>query len=154
MSSRRKVPKDRQQWLIVDGHSMIFALPDLKAFHRKSNSAARIELEKRLVRYQDITEVSVVIVFDGAGERTRSERKKAGVQVIYSDQGCTADDVIERLAAKYAKNYELTVATDDYAERETVRSYGAFAIGSEMFLDQLEASKRGFEERLRKHRKG
>ncbi len=154
MSSRRNEATQRQRCLIVDGHSMIFALPDLRNLQGKSHLASRIELEKRLVRYQDISGVSVVLVFDGAGGRVQSDREGAGVQVIYSDQGRTADDVIERLSAKYAQKYDLTVATDDYAEQETVRAHGAHAIGSEMFRDQLDASDRSFDERLRKYRKG
>ncbi len=153
MNSRRKEGKDRQLCLIVDGHSMVFALADLRGFQGRSPLAARAELEKRLTRYQDVTGVSVVLVFDGAGDRVRSGRESAGIQVIYSDKGHTADDLIERLAAKYAQTYELTVATDDYAEQETVRAHGAHAIGSEIFRDYLEASERSFEERLRKHRK-
>ena len=153
MSSRRKEAKERQRCLIVDGHSMIFAFPDLRELQGRSHLGARIELEKRLVHYQDVSGVSVVLVFDGAGGRIQSDREGAGVQVIYSDQGRTADDVIERLVAKYAQTYELTVATDDYAEQDTVRGCGAYAIGSEMLKDQLESAGRNFEERLRKHRK-
>ncbi len=143
----------RQCCLIVDGHSTVFSLPDLRRIHGSSPARARQELEKRLLHYQDNSGVSVILVFDGAGERVSSEREGGGVQVIYSDRGRTADDVVERLVAKYAGKYELTVVTDHYAEQETVRALDAFAIGVEGLVDLLSSAEREFQERLRKHRK-
>ncbi len=42
------------------------------------------------------------------------------MQVFYSRSGQSADAIIERLASKYAKRFELMVATSDSMEAETV----------------------------------
>ena len=52
----------------------------------------------------------------------------ADVQVFYSRSGQSADVIIERLASKYAKRFELTVATSDSMEAETVQACGAESI--------------------------
>ena len=55
---------------------------------------------------QDMTGQRVVVVFDGTGRRLTEEREDGGIQVFYADAGQTADSVIERLAAKYAKQFD------------------------------------------------
>jgi predicted RNA-binding protein with PIN domain len=142
--------EERRQVLIVDGHSIVFSWADLRKIHRENPRRAMIELENRLVQHQDASGVSVVLVFDGKGSRLQSEREGLRIQVMYSDRGRTADDVVERLVAKYATRHEITVATDDYAEQETVRAFGAFAIDGAGLADLLKASDRKFRERLRR----
>jgi len=54
-----------QQFLIVDGHSVIFAWPELRALHKRRTASAREQLTKILTEYQDFTGIQVVLVFDG-----------------------------------------------------------------------------------------
>src|ERR1700751_5228422 len=103
----------RQRYLIVDGHSIIFAWPELSKLHKRRSSLAREALIKRLRDYQDWTGVRVVVVFDGKGKRIEATSDPADVQVFYSRAGQTADAIVERLASKYAKRFELMVATSD-----------------------------------------
>ncbi len=57
------------QYLIVDGHSVIFAWPELRAMHERRTSLARDTLVRQLRDYQDWSGVRVVVVFDGTGRR-------------------------------------------------------------------------------------
>jgi uncharacterized protein len=41
------------RYLIVDGHSVIFAWPDLRALHARRTGAARDELVRQLTAYPD-----------------------------------------------------------------------------------------------------
>ena len=115
----------RVRYLIVDGHSVIFAWPELRKLHARRSSLARETLVKRLRDYQDWTGVRVVVVFDGIGRKIETTSGPADVQVFYSRTGQTADAIIERLASKYAKRFELMVATSDSMEAETVAACGA-----------------------------
>jgi predicted RNA-binding protein with PIN domain len=115
----------RARYLIVDGHSVIFALPELRKLHARRSALARETLIKQLRDYQDWTGVRVVIVFDGKGRKIEATSDPADVQVFYSRTGQTADAIIERLASKYAKRFELMVATSDSMEGETVQACGA-----------------------------
>ena len=123
--------QSRARYLIVDGHSVIFAWPELRRLHARRSSLAREALLKQLRDYQDWTGVRVVAVFDGKGTKVEAISEPAEVQVFYSQSGQSADAIIERLASKYAKHYELMVATSDSLEAETVRACGADAISAE-----------------------
>jgi predicted RNA-binding protein with PIN domain len=118
----------RALYLIVDGHSVIFAWPELRKLHARRSSLAREALMKQLRDYQDWTGVRVVVVFDGKGNKVSAISDPAEVQVFYSRSGQSADTIIERLANKYAKRYELLVATSDSMEAETVHACGAESI--------------------------
>jgi len=122
---------DRARYLIVDGHSVIFAWPELRRLHARRSSLAREALIKRLRDYQDWTGVRVVVVFDGKGRKIEAISDPAEVQVFYSRTGQTADAIIERLASKYAKRFELMVATSDSMDGETVEACGAEWISPE-----------------------
>ena len=120
--------RSRVRYLIVDGHSIIFAWPELRKIHARRSSLAREALLKQLRDYQDWTGVRVVAVFDGKGKKVEATSDPAEVQVFYSRSGQSADAIIERLASKYAKQHDLMVATSDSMEAETVRACGAESI--------------------------
>jgi predicted RNA-binding protein with PIN domain len=115
----------RGSYLIVDGHSIIFGWPELRKLHARRSSLAREALLKQLRDYQDWTGVHVVVVFDGKGKNVEATSEPAEVQIFYSRTGQSADAIIERLASKYARKYELVVATSDSMVAETVNACGA-----------------------------
>jgi len=129
--AQKLVMPQRARYLIVDGHSVIFAWPELRRLHARRSSLAREALIKQLRHYQDWTGVRVVVVFDGKGRKIEATSGPADVQVFYSRTGQTADAIIERLASKYAKRFELFVATSDSMEGETVEACGAEWISPE-----------------------
>jgi hypothetical protein len=124
----------RKQILIVDGHSMIFAIPELRQLHEQNTASAR----------------EALLVYDGRGARSASEKDPGGVQVFYSDTNHTADDLVERLVAKYAEIYDITVATQDNLERQTVISLGAFCIGAEQLLDRMDSGRQNVQREIAK----
>jgi uncharacterized protein len=123
--------QSRARYLIVDGHSVIFAWPELRKLHARRSSLAREALVKQLRDYQDWTGVRVVVVFDGKGKKVEATSDPAEVQIFYSRSGQSADAIIERLASKYGKRHELVIATSDSMEAETVHACGAEAISPE-----------------------
>ncbi len=102
-----------QRFLIVDGHSVIFAWPELRTLHKRRTASAREQLTKILTKYQDFTGIQVVLVFDGKGATITQETQPGGIQVFYSNTGHTADDLIERLAAKYGNASALITSSGD-----------------------------------------
>lgn len=140
------------RFLIVDGHSMIFAWPDLRALHARRTATARDELVRRLTRYQDSSSVRVVVVFDGRGVKQNEATEPGGIQVFYSKAHQTADAIIERLCARYGKTHDLTVATDDHMEQTTALSFGAATVSSEMLLELIAEADSDLDRRLRRQR--
>ena len=132
----------RMHYLIVDGHSVIFAWPELRKIHERRSSLAREALTRQLRDYQDWTGVRVVVVFDGKGRKIEAISDPADVQVFYSRTGQTADAIVERLASKYAERFELMVATSDSMEGETVEACGAEWISPEALRGLLSSVRR------------
>lgn len=141
------------RFLIVDAHSAIFAWPELRALHRRRMILAREALVKILTEYQDTTGVRVVAVFDGQGGKVSETTEPGGIQVFYSGQGQTADSVIERLAARYGREHDLTVATSDLLEQDTASSFGAVCISVEILHGLIQEAHEGFQRDLKRHRR-
>jgi len=134
--------QERPRYLIVDGHSIIFAWLELRKLHARRSSLAREALVKQLRHYQDWTGVRVVVVFDGKGRKTSATYEPGDVQIFYSRTGQQADAIVERLASKYAKRFELIVATSDSMEAETVQACGAEWISPEGLRGLLSSARR------------
>jgi uncharacterized protein len=127
------------RYLIVDGHSIIFAWLELRKLHARRPSLAREALIKELRQYQDWTDVNVAVVFDGRGARVSEQSDPHDVQIFYARRGQSADAIIERLASKYASRFEITVATSDSLEMETVNASGAACVSPDGLRKLLEA---------------
>jgi predicted RNA-binding protein with PIN domain len=139
-------------YLIVDGHSVIFGWPDLRKLQAKRPAHARQALIKALTDYQDGSGVRVVVVFDGKGGKISDETEPGGIQVFYSPQRQTADQIIERLTAKYAATHDITVVTADRLEQQTVISFGGHAISPDELQLLLAQARADLARRLGKHR--
>ena len=87
----------RPRVLIVDGHSMIFQWPELRALHARNGATARDQLVRALTRHQDNAGIHVIAVFDGKGAKASQDEEQIGIQVFYSKSGQTADSIIERI---------------------------------------------------------
>ena len=128
------------EFLLVDGNNVIHAWPDLLKLHHQRGGLAHEELCRRLATLYDATGERVVVVFDGRGGKLQEDRETVGLQIIYTDGDRTADDVIERLATKYAATYSLTVATNDVPEQDLVVAVGGFAISVDSLRSRIETA--------------
>lgn len=139
------------RYLIVDGHSIIHAWKELRRLHTGGarRHLARGELLKRMRTLQDVTGQRVVVVFDGTGNQATEEREPGGLQVIYADAAHTADALIERLAARYARRHPMRVATADRMIWETVRAFGADWMSPDDLRFELERAEADLRDRLR-----
>jgi predicted RNA-binding protein with PIN domain len=130
-------------YLLVDGHSIIFAWPELRLLHTRRSALAREALIKKLRDYQDWSGTRVVVVFDGRGLSVSEESEPGEIQIFYSRTGQTADSIIERLTSKYAERFHLVVATGDYLEQETAGASGAGTVSPEGLRDLLAQARPG-----------
>ena len=138
------------RYLLVDGHSIIHAWEDLRKLHSRGASRylAREELRKRMRLLQDMTAQRVVLVFDGTGERLTEEREDDGIQVFYADAAQSADSVIERLAARYARQFQIRVCTADRMIWETVRAFEAHWISPDDLRFEFEKAEAEMRDRI------
>jgi predicted RNA-binding protein with PIN domain len=143
----------KQKILLVDGHSMIFAWEDLASLHGRNTAAAREELIRKLTGLQDNSDWTVAVVFDGTGMKASSDGTPHGIAVFYSKSAQTADSIIERLAAKYATDHEVTVATNDRMERTTAEAFGSMTISGIQLRAEIESAHNAVRDTIRRLRR-
>ena len=141
------------RYLIVDGHSVIFGWPGLRAKHQRNTAAAREELVRLLTAYQDAADVNVVVVFDGQGSKVTEQTEAGGIQIFYSRANQTADSIIERLVAKYGARYQMTIATSDRAIQQTAISFEGSFIDIEQLQGLLEDASKDLAKEIKRRNK-
>lgn len=116
------------EYLVVDGYNVMYAWSELDKIKESSMEHARDKLIDMLVNYAALSGEKVVIVFDAHRVKSRLERTEVlpGVQVIYTNEGETADSVIERLAGEYAARGIVYVVTSDWDEQRVTFGRGAY----------------------------
>jgi predicted RNA-binding protein with PIN domain len=144
------MPDISRSYLLVDGHNVMHAWPDLRPRlkSRQQRHLAQQELLQRLRHYQDMTGVQVVVVFDGSQSQQTEEREKQGLQIIYAKAETSADAIIERLAAKYARQHPMRVASADGLIRDAILACGAEWLSPEMLLMLCEEAEKDMRRRL------
>lgn len=128
--------------ILVDGYSLLHNWPELARGKPRHSAVAREELVQVLTQYQDATGTPITIFFDGGGApkgvpKNESER---GVEVLFSNAGQTADDMIERAAHRFQPYGEVLAVTDDHAERDTVIALGGLASSCLNFISMVESA--------------
>jgi len=139
--------------ILVDGYSLLHNWPELAPGRARHSAAARDALVQRLTLYQDAIRTPVSIFFDGSGSSgSKAETAApAGVEVLYSRRGQTADQMIERAAHRFGPYGEVLAVTDDHAERETVISLGGSAASCWNFIQDVENALAEIGEDLKHH---
>lgn len=143
------------RYLVVDGHSVIYSWPELRALHDRNRTAARKAIAEQLGRLHDTTPWRVTLVLDGKmGGPAQPETPRAeGMVVCYGTADQTADSIIERLVAASGVAEEILVITADEVEKRTVESLGATAVSPEWLRQEMERSEVTFSSELeRVHR--
>ena len=126
--------------ILVDGYSLLHSWPELARGWPRHSAFARDELIRRLTLYQDFTGTPVTVFFDGSGPGA-GPGPAAGsqeVEVLYSQAGQTADQLIERAAHRFTAYGEIMAVTNDNAERDTVISLGGLASSCWNFIQAVE----------------
>lgn len=125
--------------ILVDGYSLLHAWPELLPGSPPHSARSRDELVRRLTRYHDAVGTPVTIFFDGQGAPPGTPRPSSSrqVEVLYSQPGRTADDLIERTTFRLLPYGPVLVVTDDLAERDTVIGLGGLVSGCPVFIEQV-----------------
>ena len=129
---------------------MIFASPVLLDLHQRNTANARQTLVHMLTGLQDSSDWSVAVVFDGKGVKASSDGLPNGIPVFYSKTGQSADSLIERLAAKYASEHAVYVATNDNMERTTVEAFGCESMSADQLFSEIQQKSAALKDRIKK----
>ena len=139
--------------ILVDGYSLLHNWPELARGKPRHSAAAREELVHVLTRYQDAAGTPITIFFDGSGAPPNIPKDEGSshVEVLFSRDGKTADDLIERAAHRFQEYGEVLVVTDDYAERDTVVAMGASVASCDNFIAMVGSALEDFTADLKQY---
>ncbi|MFA5385794.1 MAG: NYN domain-containing protein [Eubacteriales bacterium] len=134
--------------LIVDGYNVIFAWPETSDELKKNGmESARYRLINILINHTALTGIETIVVFDAA--KTKDSQHEAenafGLKVIYTIEGETADNLIEKLSKKLAGTGTVYVATSDGLEQRIILGLGAFRLTPKELLTWVEREKKDSE---------
>lgn len=135
--------------LVVDGYNI---LGQWQRVQQKgwSFDEARDQLAHRLTEYAAFEGVEVVLVFDAvqSDRLTRSTQSNGALTVVFTRQGETADQYIERLVDQTPRQREVRVATSDAVEQTIILGRGATRIPARELLRDMAESQRNQRRRL------
>jgi len=132
-----------KEFLVIDGYNIIFAWPEFERFKNSGLEHARFKLVSKLANYSHLSGKKIYVVFDAHQVKNSFERIETidSVEVIYTQQGETADAYIENLVGKLLKEGIVYVATSDWAEQGIVFGRGAYRLTPEELLLEVKRSK-------------
>lgn len=138
--------------LLVDGYNVINASPQYRAMKESDLEAARVQLVEDVAGYAKLAGVQAVVVFDASRRSGASERTSSvlGVRVIFTREGRSADETIERMAHDARRGRRVFVATSDYAQQKTVFAEGVLRMSSGELLARIGEEKSEVKEHTRK----
>ena len=126
--------------ILVDGYSLLHAWRDLAPEAPRHSARAREALIRVLTQYADSVGTPVTLFFDGAGapKDVPKNISSDSLEVVFSRDSKTADDLIERTAYRLKPYGEALAVTNDFAERDTVMSMGGLAQSCEDFISDID----------------
>ena len=129
-----------KEYLVVDGYNIIFAWPEFDKMRKNNLDHARARLLDILVNYAALSGELVVVVFDAHLVRKSQEHSESAgknVEVIFTQEGETADSVIERLVRELSGKGRVFVSTSDWAEQSMIFGLGAYRLTPKELAERI-----------------
>ncbi len=101
---------------------------------------ARARLIEDVAGYARFSGTSATVVFDASKRKgaARGASEILGVTVVFTKEGETADEAIERLAHQWRDRRRVTVATSDYAQQQAVFAEGVLRMSARELIGRIE----------------
>lgn len=117
----------KEECLIIDGYNIIFSSDELKEDAKFNLENARTTLINILQNFAGFTEKKIILVFDGYKRpgNNQSNESYPWIDVVYTKEGQTADQFIEKYVSDNREKYRITVASSDGLEQSLIFGQGA-----------------------------
>jgi len=126
--------------IFVDGYNVVNSWPNLKQRKEFSFEAARQTLIDKLHNYGVFKACKIVLVFDAhkvMGNLEKKEEVNRNISVIFTKDGETADNYIEKQVNLLGRKHEIVVVTSDSLEQQTIFQRGAVRMSSLEFYNEV-----------------
>lgn len=132
-----------EDYLIVDGYNIINSWPELVALKQESHEHARDKLVDILMDLQGVSRGKIIVVFDALNVKGGTEKRvrTGGIEVIFTQEGETADGCIEKLVGRLPPGSVVGVATSDWAEQRMIFGKGAHRLSSRDLFERVRRAK-------------
>lgn len=138
-----------QEFYVVDGYNIIHAWPEFEGMIDNGLDHCRDKLIGILANFAGFDGSTVKVVFDAHLVKRGVEHREMihGIEVFYTQEGETADSLIERLVGDLGKQGTVYVVTSDWDEQRIIFGRGAYRLTPKEFRVQvMKVNKRGQEE--------
>jgi predicted RNA-binding protein with PIN domain len=132
-----------KEFLVVDGYNIIHAWPEFEKIRESGLEHARYRLVSVLVNYAHLSGQKIFVVFDAHQVKNSADRVETidTVEVVYTQQGETADSFIESMVGRLLTEGIVYVATSDWAEQGIVFGRGAYRLTPGELLTEINRTK-------------
>ena len=126
--------------IFVDGYNVINSWPELRKIKEYSLGSAREKLIETLQNYSAYNGYKLFVIFDAHLQKGSIEKKEKLINnlvVVYTKEGQTADEFIEKNINNIGKKIDVTVVTSDSLEQQVVFQRGATRMSSLEFYHEV-----------------
>jgi len=118
------------EYLIIDGYNVINQWTDLFDLKNEPLEDCRDKLLHMLSNYQGYKSIEVIVVFDAYLQKRRYEKTQNfdNIKVVYTKEGETADNFIERFVYLRGRSNVVKVVTSDFLEQIITMSSGGIRV--------------------------
>ena len=127
-----------EEFLLVDGYNIVNSWPQLREISKECLEESRDLLIDILQDYQGYVGINVIVVFDAHLLVGGIERHEyfGEIEVVYTKEGETADQYIERWVNDMGKDHRIRVASSDFVEQTIILSRGGTRISArELYME-------------------
>lgn len=132
--------KRPREFLLVDGYNIINSWPELcNEAKQISLESARYKLIETMADYSAFTGIYVMVVFDAhqVDKNQRTNYTINGIDVVFTKEGETADNYIEKVVDAIGREQRVRVATSDWVEQQIVMGRGAGRISARELYQEV-----------------
>ncbi|MEG6523913.1 NYN domain-containing protein [Desulfotomaculum sp. 1211_IL3151] len=137
-----------REFYVVDGYNIIYAWPEFEKMLEKGLEHSRDKLINILANFAGFDGNSITVVFDAHLVKSGVGHHEIvhGIEVYYTQEGETADALIERIVGDLGKMGNVHVVTSDWDEQKIIFGRGAYRVTPKEFRSQvMKANKQGQE---------
>lgn len=144
------------EYLIIDGYNVINQWTDLFDLKKEPLEDCRDNLLNMISNYQGYKSIEVIVVFDAYLQKRGQEKIQNfdNIKVVYTKEGETADNFIERFVYLNGRSHVVKVVTSDFLEQIITMSSGGIRMSPrelrlEMQTDLKTAGEIGFKQPIK-----
>ncbi|MBI5678653.1 MAG: NYN domain-containing protein, partial [Planctomycetes bacterium] len=126
--------------IILDGYNLIFTVPELERHVKVNNiEPVRDYVISLLSKYKEKKRCEVILVFDGNYTEAALPKKQtyAGVTVIYSKSGISADTEIKNITSLCQNPKDVSIVTYDNDIKRHVKKCGCQIIEPKVMYKEI-----------------